>query len=59
MKRRSLMAFGALAAPVIVPGLAQAQSVLPNKSVRIFVGFEPGGGGDLTAARLPPRSRDD
>ena len=52
MKRRSLMAFGALAAPVIVPGLARAQSVLPNKSVRIFVGFEPGGGADLTARAI-------
>lgn len=52
MKRRSLLAFGALAAPVIVPGLARAQSVLPNKSVRIFVGFEPGGGADLTARAI-------
>ena len=52
MKRRSLMAFGALAAPIIVPGLARAQSVLPNKSVRIFVGFEPGGGADLTARAI-------
>jgi tripartite-type tricarboxylate transporter receptor subunit TctC len=49
MKRRSLIAFGALAAPALVPGLARAQSVLPNRSVRIFVGFEPGGGADLTA----------
>jgi tripartite-type tricarboxylate transporter receptor subunit TctC len=52
MKRRSLMSFGALGAlvaPTVIPGLARAQSVLPNRSIRIFVGFEPGGGADLTA----------
>jgi tripartite-type tricarboxylate transporter receptor subunit TctC len=52
MKRRSLMAFGALAAPLIVPGLARAQSVLPSRSLRFLVGFEPGGGGDLTARAI-------
>ena len=52
MKRRSLMAFGALAAPLIVPALARAQSGLPAKSVRIFVGFEPGGGADFTARAI-------
>ena len=53
MKRRSLMSFGALAAPAIVfPRLVQAQSLLPNKSLRFFVGFEPGGGGDLTARAI-------
>jgi tripartite-type tricarboxylate transporter receptor subunit TctC len=49
MKRRSLMSFGALIAPAVVPGMARAQSVLPSKSLRFFVGFEPGGGADLTA----------
>jgi tripartite-type tricarboxylate transporter receptor subunit TctC len=52
MKRRSLMAFGALAAPLIIPGLARAQSVLPSKSLRFLVGFESGGGGDLTARAI-------
>ena len=52
MKRRSLFAFGVLAAPAIKPVLARAQSVLPNKSMRIFVGFEPGGGADLTARTI-------
>ena len=52
MKRRHLLAFGALAAPVIVPSFARAQSVLPNKSLRFLVGFEPGGGGDLTARAI-------
>ena len=46
------MAFGALAAPLIIPGATRAQSVLPAKSVRIFVGFEPGGGADLTARAI-------
>lgn len=52
MKRRHLLAFGALAAPVIVPSFARAQSVLPNKSLRFLVGFEHGGGGDLTARAI-------
>jgi len=52
MKRRSLFALGVLAAPAIIPVLARAQSVLPNKSMRIFVGFEPGGGADLTARTI-------
>ena len=46
MKRRSLMSFGALVVPAVIPGLARAQSA---RSIRIFVGFEPGGGADLTA----------
>ena len=52
MKRRSVMAFGALAAPLIIPGLARAQSLLPGKSLRFLVGFEAGGGGDLTARAI-------
>ncbi len=52
MKRRSLIALGALAAPAIIPVLARAQGALPNKSMRIFVGFEPGGGADLTARTI-------
>ena len=52
MKRRSLMAFGALVTPALIPGVVRAQSVLPNRSVRIFVGFEAGGGADLTARAI-------
>jgi tripartite-type tricarboxylate transporter receptor subunit TctC len=52
MKRRSLFALGVLAAPAIIPGLARGQGAFPSKSIRIFVGFEPGGGADLTARTI-------
>lgn len=52
MRRRSLIALGALAAPAIMSFGARAQTVLPAKSYRIFVGFEPGGGADLTARAI-------
>jgi len=52
MRRRSLIALGALAAPAIISLGARAQTVLPAKSYRIFVGFEPGGGADLTARAI-------
>jgi tripartite-type tricarboxylate transporter receptor subunit TctC len=52
MYRRTLLAFGALAAPAITPPLARAQSLLSEKSIRIMVGFEAGGGADITARSI-------
>jgi tripartite-type tricarboxylate transporter receptor subunit TctC len=47
--RRSLLALGALAAPAVAPRIARAQAALPQKDVRILVGFEAGGGADVAA----------
>ncbi len=52
MNRRSLIALGALGAPALLTGVARAQSVLPDKSIRIYVGFERDGGADITARAL-------
>jgi tripartite-type tricarboxylate transporter receptor subunit TctC len=52
MNRRSLMALGALGAPAIFVGRASAQGGLPDKSIRIYVGFERDGGADITARVL-------
>jgi tripartite-type tricarboxylate transporter receptor subunit TctC len=48
LSRRLLLA-GALAAPTIIPSFARGQSILPDKTIRIFVGFEAGGGADTIA----------
>src|SRR5471032_1497138 len=48
LSRRLLLA-GALAAPTIIPSLARGQTALPDKTIRIFVGFEAGGGADTIA----------
>lgn len=45
LSRRLLLA-GSLAAPAVIPSLARGQSTLPDKTIRIFVGFEAGGGAD-------------
>ncbi|MBS0539846.1 MAG: hypothetical protein JSR47_13865 [Proteobacteria bacterium] len=52
MNRRSLIALGVLAAPAILSGRARAQGALPDKSLRIYVGFERDGGADITARAL-------
>ncbi|MBV8393305.1 MAG: hypothetical protein JOY81_09000 [Alphaproteobacteria bacterium] len=51
MKRRSLLAMGALAAPAIVPVLSRAQSAIPDGSAVIYVGYV-GGGATEMAARI-------
>jgi tripartite-type tricarboxylate transporter receptor subunit TctC len=50
-RRRSLLA-GALAAPLLLPGLARAQGAWPNRSVRVVVPFTPGGSNDAVARPL-------
>ena len=50
MNRRSLLTAGAVLAAA--PALAQAD--YPNRPIRLFVGFPPGGGVDLTARPLLP-----
>lgn len=52
MNRRSLIALGVLGAPAILAGRARAQGALPDKAVRIYVGFERDGGADITARAL-------
>jgi len=50
LSRRALLAIAALqAAPV------QAKSPLPDKALRILVGFSAGGGGELMAQAVAPR----
>jgi tripartite-type tricarboxylate transporter receptor subunit TctC len=51
MLRRTLL----LAAPAIVPGAARAQTTLPDKGLRIIVGFVANGGADLMARSIAPK----
>jgi tripartite-type tricarboxylate transporter receptor subunit TctC len=51
LRRRSLLA---LAAPTILPATAFGQAKLPDRPVRILVGFSQGGGTDLLARALAP-----
>jgi tripartite-type tricarboxylate transporter receptor subunit TctC len=54
MKRRSLLIFGGLAAPTILRP-AQGQSAIPDKAIRLLVGFGSGNGTDTVARELAPQ----
>jgi tripartite-type tricarboxylate transporter receptor subunit TctC len=55
-RRRSLIGAGSLAAGlVLAPAIVSGRSALPDKSLRIVVGFVAGGGAD-TVARLMARA---
>ena len=54
-RRRSLVALGtACAAPMIVTSAGQAQTSLPDRQLRILVGFAAGGGSELMARAIAP-----
>jgi tripartite-type tricarboxylate transporter receptor subunit TctC len=52
LDRRSLLTLGALAAPALASRIARGQTALPQKDVRILVGFEAGGGADAVARAI-------
>jgi tripartite-type tricarboxylate transporter receptor subunit TctC len=55
-RRRSLLSLGAVCAvPAIVPSYGFAQSGLPDKALRILVGFAAGGGAELMARIIAPQ----
>jgi len=49
VKRRICLAAGALAGPALLLGTARGQSLQRERDLRIFVGFEAGGGADTVA----------
>ncbi|HEY6980257.1 Bug family tripartite tricarboxylate transporter substrate binding protein [Reyranella sp.] len=55
LDRRSLLALGALTAPAIASRVARGQADLPDKPIRIFIGFEAGGGADTVARAIAAR----
>ena len=52
VKRRACLAVGALAAPALLLGPAWGQGLPREKDLRIFVGFEQGGGADSVARAI-------
>ncbi len=55
-RRRSLLALGALCgAPALLSPPARAQATLPDRALRILVGFSAGGGAELMARIIAPR----
>lgn len=55
-RRRSLVVLGAVcAAPAVVPARGRAQTALPDKPLRILVGFAAGGGAELIARAIAPQ----
>lgn len=49
LARRSLLTVAASAAPTLLPHPGRAQTVLPDKGLRILVGFQANGGTDIVA----------
>src|SRR5450432_1188530 len=54
MKRRSLLVLGGLAAPTILMP-ARAQNAIPDKAIRLLIGFGSGNGTDTVARELGPQ----
>jgi tripartite-type tricarboxylate transporter receptor subunit TctC len=52
VKRRLCLAAGAFAGPALLLGAAHGQSLQREKDLRIFVGFEAGGGADAVARAI-------
>jgi tripartite-type tricarboxylate transporter receptor subunit TctC len=52
VRRRTVIAAGALAAPALQSGPAWGQAQSREKDLRIFVGFEPGGGADAVGRAI-------
>jgi tripartite-type tricarboxylate transporter receptor subunit TctC len=52
VKRRACLAAGAFAAPALLLGAARGQGLPREKDLRIFVGFEQGGGADQVARAI-------
>jgi tripartite-type tricarboxylate transporter receptor subunit TctC len=50
MRRRLLLSL----APALLPSLARGQTTLPDRALRIIVGFVPNGGADLMARSIAP-----
>jgi tripartite-type tricarboxylate transporter receptor subunit TctC len=55
VKRRLCLAAGALAGPALLVDIAHGQSLQREKDLRIFVGFEAGGGADAVARAIAPQ----
>ena len=54
-RRRSIVALGsACAVPMILVSAGQAQTILPDRPLRILVGFAAGGGSELMARAIAP-----
>jgi tripartite-type tricarboxylate transporter receptor subunit TctC len=53
LNRRSLMALAM--APAIVPSLSRSQTTLPDKGIRMLVGFSTSGGTDVLARVVAQR----
>jgi len=49
LRRRSLLAGAACVAPVLFPSASRAQAILPERGLRILVGFQANGGTDIIA----------
>lgn len=55
-RRRSLRVLGtACAAPLIIPSRGRAQTTLPDRPLRILVGYAAGGGSELMARAVAPQ----
>src|SRR5690348_18199971 len=54
-RRRSLGLLSACAAPMLIPARGWAQTTLPDKALRILVGYASGGGIELMARAIASR----
>jgi tripartite-type tricarboxylate transporter receptor subunit TctC len=52
VKRRTCLAAGLVAAPALLTGAALGQNLQRERDIRIFVGFEAGGGADSVARAI-------
>ncbi|MBS0224422.1 MAG: hypothetical protein JSR91_27190 [Proteobacteria bacterium] len=52
LDRRSLLAFATVAIPSGIARVARGQDSLPDRPIRIFIGFEAGGGADAVARTI-------
>lgn len=57
-RRRTLQLAGGLAAAAVVPAVSRAQSGLPSGTLKILVGYPPGGGTDVMARIVADKLKD-